>query len=82
MTIISTRTETLQLFTILRCVLSSVCLFATPWIVALQAPLSMGFYRQEYWSGWPFLSPGDLPDTGIEPVPLASPTLPGRFFYH
>ena len=42
--------------------------FATPWIVALQAPLSMGFPRQEYWSGLPFLSLGDLPDPGIKPV--------------
>ena len=41
--------------------------FATPWTVALQAPLSMGFPRQEYWSGLPFPSPGDLPDPGIEP---------------
>ena len=40
--------------------------FATPWTVALQAPLSMGFPRQEYWSGLPFASPGDLPDPGIE----------------
>ena len=42
-------------------------LFATPWTVAHQAPLSMGFSRQEHWSGWPFPSPGDLPDPGIEP---------------
>ena len=42
-------------------------LFATPWTVAHQAPLSMGFSRQEYWSGLPFPSPGDLPDPGIEP---------------
>ena len=47
--------------------LSRVQLFATPWTVALQAPLSMGFSRQEYWSGLPFPSPGDLPDPGIEP---------------
>ena len=40
----------------------------TPWTIAHQAPLSMGFSRQEYWSGLPFLSPGDLPDPGIEPV--------------
>ena len=40
---------------------------ATPWTVTDQAPLSMGFYRQEYWSGWPFPSPGDLPDSGIKP---------------
>ena len=47
--------------------LSSVRLFATPWTVAYQAPPSMGFSRQEYWSGLPFPSPGDLPDPGIEP---------------
>ena len=41
---------------------------ATPWTVARQAPLSMGFSRQEYWSGLPFPSPGDLPNPGIEPV--------------
>ena len=40
---------------------------ATPWTVACQATLSMGFSRQEYWSGLPFPSPGDLPDLGIEP---------------
>ena len=40
---------------------------ATPWTVARQAPLSMGFSRQEYWSGLPFPSPGDLPNPGIEP---------------
>ena len=44
----------------------------TPWTVACQAPLSMGFSRKEYWSGLPFLSPGDLPDPGIE---LGSPAL-------
>ena len=42
-------------------------LFATPWTVAYQAPPSMGFSRQEYWSGLPFPSPGDLPDPGIKP---------------
>ena len=46
---------------------SHVRLFATPWTVAYQAPLSMGFYRQECWSGLPFPSPGDLPNPGIEP---------------
>ena len=46
--------------------LSHVQLFATPWTVAYQAPSSMGFSRQEYWSGLPFRSPGDLPDPGIE----------------
>ena len=50
---------------------------ATPWTVAYQAPLSMGFSRQEYWSGLPFSSPGDLPDPRIEPI---SPGLVGGFF--
>ena len=54
------------------CILSHIQLFATPWTVACQAPLSMEFSRQEYWSGLPFPSPGDLPDPGIEP---GSPTL-------
>ena len=52
--------------------LSRVQLFATSWTAASQAPLSMGFSRQEYWSGLRFPSPGDLPDSGIEP---RSPTL-------
>ena len=47
--------------------LSCVRLFATPWTVASQAPLSMGLSRQEYWSGLPFPSPGDLPHPGIKP---------------
>ena len=47
--------------------LSCIRLFATPWTVACQAPQSMGFSRQEYWSGLPFPSPGDLPNTGIKP---------------
>ena len=47
--------------------LSRVRLFATPWTVAYQASPSMGFSRQEYWSGLPFPSPGDLPDPGIKP---------------
>ena len=52
----------------------------TPWSVARQAPLSIGFSRQEYWSGWPFPPPGDLPDSGIEPESLTSPALAGRVF--
>ena len=52
--------------------LSHVLFFETPWTVARQAPLSMGFLRQEYWSGLPFPPPGDLPDPGIE---LGSPPL-------
>ena len=51
--------------------------FAAPWTVAHQVPLYMGFPRQEYWSGLPFPSPGDLSNPGIE---LASPALAGRFF--
>ena len=47
--------------------LSCVRLFATPWTAAYQAPPSMGFSRQEYWSGLPFPSPGDLPNPGTEP---------------
>ena len=59
---------------------SRVRLFATLWTVARQAPLSMGFSRQEYWSGLPCLPPGDLPNPGMEPLPLTSPALAGRFF--
>ena len=59
---------------------SCVQLFDTPWTVAKQAPLSMGFSRQEYWSGLPFPSPGDLPDPGMEPTSLTSPALAGGFF--
>ena len=47
--------------------LSCIRLFVTPWTVAYQAPVSMGFSRQENWSGLPFSSPEDLPDPGIEP---------------
>ena len=57
--------------------LSCVRLFATPWTVAHQAPLSMGFSRQEYWSGLPFSSPVHCSHIGSE---LASPALAGRFF--
>ena len=53
------------------CVLRRVLLFVTSWTVAHQAPLSMGFSRQEYCGGLPFPSPGDLPDLGIEPWPAA-----------
>ena len=59
---------------------SCVHLFATLWTVAFQAPLSMGFSRQEYWSGLLCPPPGDLPDPGIEPMSLMSPALAGRFF--
>ena len=55
----------------------SYMFFMAPWAIAHKAPLSMGFSRQEYWSGLPFPSPGDLPKPEIE---SASPALAGRFF--
>ena len=57
-----------------------VWLFATPWTVGRQAPLSMGFSRQEYGSWLPFPFPGDPPNLGTEHTSLASPALAGRFF--
>ena len=57
-----------------------VQLFVTPWIVACQAPRSMGFFRQEYWSGLPCPSPGDCPIPGIEPMSHLSPALTDGFF--
>ena len=59
---------------------SRVELFAVLWTVARQATLSMGFSRQEYWSGLPCLSPGDRPDPGMEPASFSSPTGAGKFF--
>ena len=58
------------------CALSCVCLFATPWTIAHQAPLSMEVFRQEYWSGLPFPLQEDLSNPGIQ---LESPALIGRF---
>ena len=55
-------------------------LYATLWSVAHKTPLSMGFSKQEYWSGLSCPSPGDLPDPGIKPTSLISPALAGRFF--
>ena len=60
--------------------LSHVQLFATLWTVAHQAPLSMGFSKQEYWNGLSCPPPGDLSHPGIEPTSLMSPALAGRFF--
>ena len=59
---------------------SHIRLFATPWTVAYQAPLSMKFSRQEYWSGLPYPSPGDLPDPGIKPMfpAVQADTLPSE----
>ena len=59
---------------------SHVGLFVTLWTVARQAPLSMGFSRQEWWSGLPCPPPGHLPDPGIEPASLTSPALAGRLY--
>ena len=59
---------------------SHVQLFVTLWTVAHQAPLSKGFFRQEYWSGLPCSPPGDLLDPGIERMSLVSPALVGAFF--
>ena len=61
------------------CALSHVQLFANPWTVGHQAPLSMQFSRKEYWSGLLFPTPGDLPSAGIKPTFLASSALAGRF---
>ena len=77
-----------QAFTVLKllahaCMLgrfSHVQLIATLWIVAHHAPLSMGFSRQEYWSGLTFLPLGDLPNPWMEPTSLRSPALAGGFF--
>ena len=60
--------------------LSCVQRIATPWTVAHQAPLSMEFSQQEYWSGTPFPPSGDLPDPGIKPASPGSPALAGGFF--
>ena len=60
--------------------LSHVQLFGNPRTIACQAPLSMGFPRQEYWNGLPCPPPGDLPDPGIEPTSFTSPALAGGFF--
>ena len=72
-----------RLFRTLACMLSlfsCVRLFVIPWSVARQVPLSMEFFRQEYWSELPCPPPGDLPDQGIQCMSLISPALAGRFF--
>ena len=61
-------------------VLRYVQLFAAPWTIAHQAPLSVEFSRQEYWTRWLFPTPGHRPNPGIEPDSLASPALAGGFF--
>ena len=70
--------NTTDSYTLHACMLSCfshVQFFVTPWTVTCQAPLSMEFSRQEYWSGLPCYPPGDLPDPGIEPMSLAAPAL-------
>ena len=62
------------------CALSRVKLFVTPWTVAQQVPLPMGFSRQDYWSQLPFPSPGDLPNPGIKTMSPVAPAQAGRFF--
>ena len=62
------------------CVVSGLQLFATPWTVAHQALLSLGFSQQEYWIELPFPPLGDLPDPGTEPMSLVAPALAGEFF--
>ena len=69
----------LHIHILLFSLLNHVPFFATPWPVAHQAPLSVAFPREEYWSGLPFPSPGDLPGSGIKPI---SPVLQVDFFYH
>ena len=69
----------LLLLTMRACMLSRVQLFVTLWTISHQAPLSMGFSRQEYWSGLPFPL-GDLPNPGIKPTSLTSPALSGKLF--
>ena len=61
-------------------VLNGVQLFAAPWTVDHQAPLSVEFPRQEYWTELPVPALGDLPNPGVEPTSLASPAFAGRFF--
>ena len=65
---------------VLNSVAQSCPTLCNPWTVTHQAPLSMGFSRQETWIGLPCPPPGNLPDPGIEPMSLMSPALAGRFF--
>ena len=67
----------LIIIAVIKTAFSRVWLFAAPWAIAHQAPLSLKFSKQEYWSGLPFPTPGDRPDPGMEPT---SPALAGEFF--
>ena len=62
------------------CARAYVQLLANPWNAVHQAPLSIELSRQEHWSGFPFPTPGDIPDPGIQPESMASPALVSRFF--
>ena len=63
------------------CLITQQCpALSTSWTVAHQTPLSVGFFRQEYWIGWSCLPPEDLPDPGVEPASLASPALASGLF--
>ena len=62
------------------CMLQLCLTLCDPWTIAKQAPLSIEFSRQKYWSGLPFSTPGDLPDPGFKPASLPSPALAGIFF--
>ena len=73
---VSSVTNVIYVCSVVHC----VQVFVTPWTVARQAPLSMGFPRQEYWSGLPFPSPGDLLYEGIKSASPATPKLAGGFF--
>ena len=74
------QTHALGLLLLLLTCFSRVQLFTTPWTAAHQAFLSMGFSRQEYWSGLPCPPPGDLPSPGIKSESPAAPAFAGRFF--
>ena len=74
----------LKIFVKVKLLLSHLWLFATPWIIARQAPQSMELSRQEYWSGLSFLSPGDLPNLGTEPSSpaLQADSLQSELYFH
>ena len=75
-------TKTLALPTFCTCILSRARLSVTPWTIAHQSTLSLGFSRQEYSCGLPFPSPGDLPNPGIEPSSPVAPSIGRRILYY
>ena len=72
--------ELVRISTCALCHFSHICLFAALWTITSQAPLSMRFSRQEYWSGLLYPPPGDIPDPGMEPTSPMSPTFTDGFF--